>query len=801
MTNYVTALGVQSFSITIASGSTTGTATINAVGSGAFILWDGENPSVSNDPAEDFAYLALTNSTTITATRNTGTAGTVKIYGCIVDGDTANLIKSVQYGTVTIASATSGTAAISAVTNANAAVHLLGWSSSNATLSGINEYPLLSLSGTTVTATRPGSTGTLVVGFVVIEFQGSALNRSVQNVAATISTSVTSYTATISSVNMNNAFTIFAGHSIATATTNVATIKQRGALSAATTVTVSVNTAAAYAKNYNCSVVEFVPGLLNSSVQRGSTSLSSATSTTVNLSTINEAYAAAVWLGSTTTGTTAVLDRVEGAASLSTVVSGGAVYIENDVGYSLSSGGASISASNWNSALPGTTCSTTCSITTGDTVVVGIEIYQTNTHPATVTNVTDNKGQTYTHVSAADASYSGGIGGNTSIWYCQNSVSGVTSITATYSASCYTELDVYSAHGVPTTGSIIDATATLSNGSSTNFLTSQPITTTSSGDIIFSCFANDTAGIINSALFPYAAPTWVTAYNITLGAVTNEQAIAYVGTASTYCASTVAFKTTSTATLGSTAIATTTSTTAGTFLFVSVALTRQNAFPCSVSNITDNKGQTYTHVSAADASYSGGIGGATEIWYCQNSVAGVTSVTATFNTGCVCYIDVYEVSGLLASGNPVDTYGSVNNGAGGTTAVGPSLTTTGSNEFVAVVFANDAYAYSSMSSPFTIDMTSPGGFGAHAVNPSPVTNQAATLGAALSGYCSSAVAILAAGLTPISVVQITKNTSTGNLSGSWEVIEFPAFFVNTTLPWTPPVYPDFYPMKTIAVAY
>ena len=269
MTNYVTALGVQSFSITIASGSTTGTATINAVGSGAFILWDGENPSVSNDPAEDFAYLALTNSTTITATRNTGTAGTVKIYGCIVDGDTANLIKSVQYGTVTIASATSGTAAISAVTNANAAVHLLGWSSSNATLSGINEYPLLSLSGTTVTATRPGSTGTLVVGFVVIEFQGSALNRSVQNVAATISTSVTSYTATISSVNMNNAFTIFAGHSIATATTNVATIKQRGALSAATTVTVSVNTAAAYAKNYNCSVVEFVPGLLNSSVQRG----------------------------------------------------------------------------------------------------------------------------------------------------------------------------------------------------------------------------------------------------------------------------------------------------------------------------------------------------------------------------------------------------------------------------------------------------------------------------------------------------------------------------------------------------
>ena len=116
MTNYVTAAGVQQFSITIASGNTTAAATINAVGSGAFILFGGMSPSVANNPAEDFASITLTNSTTITATRVLGTTGTVTITGSIIDGDTTNLIKSVQYGLVTIAAAaSSGTASISSV--------------------------------------------------------------------------------------------------------------------------------------------------------------------------------------------------------------------------------------------------------------------------------------------------------------------------------------------------------------------------------------------------------------------------------------------------------------------------------------------------------------------------------------------------------------------------------------------------------------------------------------------------------------------------------------------------------------
>ncbi len=147
MTNYITSVGVQKFSITIASGQTTGTATINAVGSGAFIMPGGCNPSVSSNGEEISAYLSLTNSTTITATRTLGTAGTIAVKGCIVDGNTTNLIKSVQFGTITLTTGvTSNTASISAVTNANAVVQYLGYAGGNTTGSFKEDSAALSLS-------------------------------------------------------------------------------------------------------------------------------------------------------------------------------------------------------------------------------------------------------------------------------------------------------------------------------------------------------------------------------------------------------------------------------------------------------------------------------------------------------------------------------------------------------------------------------------------------------------------------------------------------------------------------------
>lgn len=307
-TNYLTTVGVQHFAITIASGATTGTATINAVGSGAFIIYGGLNTAVAANSSEMFGYLTLTNSTTITATRVTSVASAIIITGCIIDADTTNLIKSVQSGTITIANTTSsGTASISAVTNSNTATHLMGWGSTNTTINPTNEYPILTLSGTTVTATRIGTSGTLTVAYEIIEFQGSALNQSVQNVAATSSASVSSFTATITSVNTANTICILAGWS-----NNVASVgvfqQIYGALSSSTVFTATLSgTSSAQAKKFNVSVVEFTSGILTQAVQRGTISIASGggTSATATITSSPTAQSIITHLGNSSTGTSA----------------------------------------------------------------------------------------------------------------------------------------------------------------------------------------------------------------------------------------------------------------------------------------------------------------------------------------------------------------------------------------------------------------------------------------------------------------------------------------------------------------
>lgn len=321
MKNYTTSVGVQQFSITIASAASTGTAIISAVGSGAFILWGGENPSTASTDSQDLAYLQLTNSTTITATRNGAASGdTIVIKGSIIDGDTSNLIKSVQQGTISFSSAqTSNTATISPVTVGNAAVHFLGHSSANISLLIDEDWCRISLSGTTVTATRSTSGASLTCAFEIIEFQGTALTaNAVQQVSASSSTSVTSFTASLTNnVVMNNAISIYGGSTIASVTTSPATGLMSGALSATGTFTVSVNTGVADAKVYNASIVEFNSGVLNSAVHRSTTTLTAATSNTSALSpTVNASYAGLSWLNNTATATLADLNEAYGAGAL-----------------------------------------------------------------------------------------------------------------------------------------------------------------------------------------------------------------------------------------------------------------------------------------------------------------------------------------------------------------------------------------------------------------------------------------------------------------------------------------------------
>ena len=364
----------------------------------------------------------------------------------------------------------------------------------------------------------------MYASFVVIEFQGSALNQNVQNIAATSSSSVTSYTAAVTSVVTNNALSIYAGSNIATVTTNVAEIKQYGTLTSSTVFTVHVNTGVADAKKYNCSIVEFASGVLNSAIQRGTTTLTAATSNTAALTTISFANSAVSWLGNTTTSTTAVLNRCEGQVVL------GPVPVAN---VSSGSTGGTGGASSF--TLSGLTATSA-----GNLIVVP---FSCGPSSVTITGVTDNKSQVYTQVPSARATDST-TNKMTDIWYFSNTASGVTSITVTLSGasnSSQYDFEEIEVSGLKTS-SPVDVSGNVSNGASGTSLVTAALTTTAANDYILTILQDGTSTILSVAS-PYASPdsSGATAFYNPATIVTSNSATYTITPASNYCASSVAF--------------------------------------------------------------------------------------------------------------------------------------------------------------------------------------------------------------------------------------------------------------------
>lgn len=80
-----------------------------------------------------------------------------------------SVIKSIQYGTVTLTGVTSATATITSVNTAKAVLIFLGLSSDDIYIDRSMTRITLT-NATTVTGTKFNSTGNVVVGFVVVEF-------------------------------------------------------------------------------------------------------------------------------------------------------------------------------------------------------------------------------------------------------------------------------------------------------------------------------------------------------------------------------------------------------------------------------------------------------------------------------------------------------------------------------------------------------------------------------------------------------------------------------------------------------
>lgn len=166
--------GTQYGSINMAGAVNSGTATITSVDlTRSYVVFLGEETNQAAAAASFDGYLALTNSTTVTATRlsNAGPSDSYTVYFVVVT-ITAGLIKSLQSGSLAISNpATSAAATITSVTVGKAWVLYLGH-----TLSGSNQLNgamvgLTLTNATTVTGTILGSGAGSIgsVYFVVLE--------------------------------------------------------------------------------------------------------------------------------------------------------------------------------------------------------------------------------------------------------------------------------------------------------------------------------------------------------------------------------------------------------------------------------------------------------------------------------------------------------------------------------------------------------------------------------------------------------------------------------------------------------
>lgn len=256
---YVT--NIQQGSITIGASSTSATATITSVDTTkSWIIYLGHICSLNADQNDRASVkLTFTNSTTITANRNTNDGATVNVVRFVVITAETHLVQSVQTGSIAVTASTAGTATISSVDLTRSAVFYLGETGVDSGAIIARRHGLTLTNATTVTATANSST-TASVGYVVVQFRATAIN-SIQQFNNAYTTANTTDNQTITAVVMANSMIAYGGvisggtgtysHQLTT-TTNVQ--HNRAAISTTT-------------RTPRYAVIEFKPGVIRS-IQR-----------------------------------------------------------------------------------------------------------------------------------------------------------------------------------------------------------------------------------------------------------------------------------------------------------------------------------------------------------------------------------------------------------------------------------------------------------------------------------------------------------------------------------------------------
>lgn len=307
---------IQQVAITIGTGATSNTATISAVDtSKSVIIWNGFNTDhTGSSAAEVFTRIALTNATTVTASRNTSSGSFSVIVRATVVEFTSSMVNSVQAGTIAFnTSQTSNTATITSVNTSYATVLWLGAitdytsNSANTVLSSVQLT-----NATTVTANRNTAGGTnMTVGYMVVEFQAAVI-QSIQPRAVTLATNATSSTDTISSVSTGNTLLLHNGSTAVSA--NWANAFYYTSLAGSTSVTLARTGTSSTSRTIYYTVLEFVSGVLNS-LQRSTTAISG-TSADTTITGVNTAKTLCNWCGQHTLNTASQYQNIFATAKL-----------------------------------------------------------------------------------------------------------------------------------------------------------------------------------------------------------------------------------------------------------------------------------------------------------------------------------------------------------------------------------------------------------------------------------------------------------------------------------------------------
>lgn len=203
-------------------------------------------------------------------------------------------INSIQPFTIAIGSAaTSNTATVNSVSTTLSSLHIAGWSSDNGAASGQSDVGyLLQTNATTITGTRNTTAGNLTINGYIIEWSSDFM-KSVQMGTISITTTGTSNTASVSSVTTSNSAVQWNGvsGSISGGSASVLTVVN---LTSATVVTANRNTGSSATIITSYCLMEFQPGVLNSSTQEATPAQSS--SGTSAEATISSVTTGQVWL-------------------------------------------------------------------------------------------------------------------------------------------------------------------------------------------------------------------------------------------------------------------------------------------------------------------------------------------------------------------------------------------------------------------------------------------------------------------------------------------------------------------------